>query len=245
MLKTIVAIHQPTFLPWLGFFDKIVRADIFVVLDNVYIQKTGGSWCNRVKMMVSDQARWVSAPIDRTYHGKSEIKDVKFNDTINWRDKILKTIELNYKRHEFFTEVFADTRSLVSNPCNQLSKYNVDAARSLCKSLKIDDDKIVLASSLDGPSGKGTSLLISIVKTVGGSAYLCGGGAGGYQEDCLFEESGVDLVYQKFSHPPYPQKGADKFVPGLSIVDVLMNCGFKETIRLIHGENFLEQSEPQ
>jgi hypothetical protein len=229
----IVAIHQPNFFPWLGYFNKIVRSDVFILLDNVQFQKTGGTWSNRVKLCVSGEARWVTAPIDRSYHGVRNISEMEFNESIPWREKMVKTLEANYRKAPFFGEVFPFIENLVLNPETNLASYNIEAIRSIAMLLGIDTEKLVLGSSLE-VDGHATDLLICMTKAVGGSAYMCGGGAEGYQEDGSFAANGLSLMYQNFMHPFYPQCNTDIFIPGLSIIDALMNYGFEQTKLLIN-----------
>ncbi len=91
----ICAIHQPNFFPWLGYFDKINRADVFVFLDDVAYPKSGsgmGSWCNRVKLSIQNQSKWVSCPVKRET-GQQIIKNVVMAEGKIWREKFLKSLK--------------------------------------------------------------------------------------------------------------------------------------------------------
>lgn len=103
-MTRVVAIHQPNFFPWLGYFAKIARSDYFVLFDDIQFPKTGGSWSNRVKLLVSGEARWVTAAIDRNYHGTRTIREMSFLAANPWREKTLKSIEANYRRHPYYLE---------------------------------------------------------------------------------------------------------------------------------------------
>ncbi|MFN2533461.1 MAG: WbqC family protein [Pyrinomonadaceae bacterium] len=230
--SNIVAIHQPTFFPWLGFFNKIHRANVFVILDNVQFSKKGGTWANRVKLLVGAKPKWITMPVDRNYHGVRTYGEMMIDNGIPWRDKLLKTIHFSYGRAPHFAEVFPTIESLVSNPTPRLTDYNLSAILYLVKVFGIDVSKIVFASSLK-TEGTATDLLISIVKAANGTAYLCGGGAGGYQEDEKFAAAGLNLIYQNFQHPVYEQISGQNFVTGLSVIDALMNCGFRKTGELV------------
>ena len=98
----IVAIHQPNFFPWLGFFNKIVKSDYFVLLDDVQMPKKGGTWTNRVPLIISGKKNWLTIPIDRSYSGTMPINKVKIKNELNWRDKMLKTLYISYKKHPYF-----------------------------------------------------------------------------------------------------------------------------------------------
>jgi hypothetical protein len=227
----LVAIHQPNFLPWLGYFDKIRRSDVFLVMDNAQFPKTGGTWMNRVQMMVNREPAWVTVPVVRAYHGLRTIRETRINDQPPWRDKVLNTIELGYRRAPHFEKVFPIVRDLVQQPTSDLAEYNLTAIQTLCRALQMNTP-LLLGSALEA-DGHSTDLLIAMVRAAGGSGYLAGGGAAGYQEDEKFGDAGIELVYQQFQHPTYPQFNATEFKPGLSIVDALMNCGFDGVRRLL------------
>lgn len=232
----LVAIHQPNFFPWLGYFDKIVRSDVFVFLDHVQLPKTGGSWTNRVKLRLAGEPRWVTAPIRRAYHGVATIRDIELADEKPWREKLLKTLQSSYGRAPFFAETMEFLTPLIQTSETRLAAFNMHVVRRLASYLAIRDDHFVVSSEL-GVEGEGTDTLINLARATACSTYLCGGGAGGYQEDERFAEAGIELVYQHFTHPVYPQVGNGDFVPGLSIVDALMNCGRTVTRRMLGGAN--------
>jgi hypothetical protein len=224
----IVAIHQPNFFPWLGYFNKIARADLVLIMDNAQFQKTGGTWSNRVRLLVGGAPAWVTAPVVRSYHGVRSVREMQLNEGAPWRTKLSKTIENNYRQAPFFESVFPRLSELINNPTSQLAEYNTAAVTSLSAALGIDPAKFVLGSTIQA-EGSATDLLVSMIKAVGGTAYLCGGGAEGYQEDEKFAAAGLRLIYQDFRHPVYTQRGTKEFVPGLSVIDALMNCGFEQT----------------
>lgn len=240
MENKLVAIHQPNFLPWMGYFEKIARADVFVLLDNAQFPKTGGVWTNRVQMIVNGRPAWLTVPVVRSFHGVRAIMDIYINEQTEWREHILKTIQMNYARAPYFDRIFPLLSKIVNNPESNLAHYNVCSIRALCDVLDLDTNHLVLGSSL-ATAGTSTDLLISITMSVGGRSYLCGGGANGYQEDENFGRSGVELIYQDFEHPKYPQVNTQSFVSGLSIIDALMNCGEAETRKLIF--KFRDQKE--
>lgn len=227
----IVAIHQPNFFPWLGYFNKLARADVFIVLDNVQFPKTGGTWMNRVKVCLNGQPDWISMPIVRSYHGTRRIHEMEINNASPWRKKLLKTLDLAYRRAPFHSEVLPVLGDLIENPTANLWEFNLTAMRTVAATMGLNPGKLILGSTLN-VSGGGTDLLIAMVQAVGGTTYLCGGGAGGYQEDEKFAVAGVQLIYQNFVHPTYPQVGSNQFSAGLSVIDVAMNCGFEGTRQL-------------
>lgn len=228
-----VAIHQPNFFPWLGFFDKIARADVFVFMDNVQFPRTSrGTWLNRVKMVVGGRDAWITAPVDRSGPEKRPIHEMRVKDDLPWREKLVRTLDANYRRAPFADEVLPVVSEVLANPTDSLAEFNIFAIRVLLERMRMRTDHLVLGSSLD-VEGSATDLLISMTRAVGGTVYLCGGGADGYQEDDRFSEAGLGLQYQSFDHPVYSQATTESFVPGLSILDVLMNSGFEGTRSLL------------
>ena len=130
--------------------------------------------------------------------------------------------------------MFAFLSPLIKNETENLADYNECAIRAVCAALGITQTRLVRASELNA-EGEATDLLIDLVQKVGGTTYLCGGGAGGYQEDSKFAAAGVRLVYQNYRHPVYVQAATADFMPGLSVIDPLMNCGFQETSRWLRS----------
>ncbi len=230
-----VAVHQPNFLPWLGYFDKLARCDVFVVLDNVQFPKKSGTWMNRVKVLVSGEPAWITVPIVRAYHGLRRIDEMEIDESRPWRRKLIATIEQNYRRAPHFDETMPLVAGIVMNETSRLAEYNEAGMRRLATAVGLDVSKLVRASSLD-VAGAATDRLVEITKTVGGDTYLAGGGASGYQEDQKFADGGVELSYQSFTHPTYPQL-ADQPHHGLSIVDALMHCGAEDTAQMLDSHS--------
>lgn len=229
----VVAIHQPNFFPWLGYFNKLVRADIFIVLDNVQFPKTGrGTWMNRVRLSVGRNPDWVSMPVERAYNGLRLIREMKIKNEIPWRKKVLRSIEHSYRRAPYFHVIFPLLTELMENPTDHLVEFNMNAVRALAGAAGLLKADMVFGSTLD-VHGQATELLIAMVKAVGGTTYLCGGGAQGYQEDEEFAKSGIKLAYQNFRHPEYRQAEGSEFYPGLSIIDAMMYCGIDGARQLI------------
>lgn len=234
MGQKVVAIHQPNFFPWLGYFNKMARADVFIIHDNVQFPKTGGTWMNRVRVLVNGVATWLTVPVRRNYHGVQVIHEVCINDQTAWREKCLETVKHSYRRTPHFAAVYPFLESLFAYQTDRIAEFNMHAIRAVLEKLEIAPDAIESGRRL-ALEGKGTDLLVAMVKAVGGDTYLCGGGASGYQEDGKFDAAGLRLVNQEFHQAVYRQVGAKAFVPGLSVIDALMNCGFDGTRALVLG----------
>jgi hypothetical protein len=209
---TLVACHQPNFLPWLGFFAKLARADRFVLLDGVQFPRTSrGTYTNRVQLLIGDQPAWLTVPVVRD--GIQAIGEVRVDDRQPWRRKAVKTIEQSYARAPRFAQLFPLVRELLEHDTEHIAALNEHAIRRLAPE---HAHKLVRQSQLGEVEGAATDLLINLVKAAGGDAYLSGDGADGYQEQPRYAAAGLGFTQLGFSHP---ETGAPN---GLSIVDAQM-----------------------
>jgi len=231
-MSKIVAIHQPNFFPWLGYFDKILRSDAFIFLDHVQFPKTGGVWTNRVKLAIAGKPQWVTAPIIRNYHGFLAIHDMEFETVNAWRNKMLRTVTYNYSKAPHYKETLEFFEPLILNPENNISAYNTNAIIAIATQLGIPKHKFYWSSTLPH-TGTSNELLISLTNAVGGSIYMCGGGADGYQKEQAFRNESIVLQHQEFVHPQYEQARVSEFISGLSIIDALMNIGWNSVRELL------------
>ena len=138
MNNGVVSIHQPNFFPWLGFFNKIAESDTFILLDDVQFPKKGGGWANLVKFLVNGEARWLTAPVDRRYHGTRQIREMYFDTGSNWRSKILKSIVTSYGRARYYREGIQLIEPLILNPEARIAEYNCKAIFTIAESVGID-----------------------------------------------------------------------------------------------------------
>lgn len=228
---TLVAMHQPTFLPWLGWWDKLVRADRLVLLDDVQFPKKGGTWMNRVRVLVNGKPAWVTVPVDRSYHGVRTVRETRIDDSKPWRKKVEATVATSYARAPHFKDAQPLVEELIRLPAAGIAEYNETGIRRLATELGLDTGKLVRQSELRA-GGAATDLLVNLCQALGATAYMTGDGSDEYLEPEKFAAAGLELVVQQFTPPRYPQLAGD-FVPGLSIVDALMNCGLDGTRALL------------
>lgn len=216
-----VAIHQPNFLPWLGYFYKMAQCDVFVLLDNV--QYTKNSFINRNRIKTPQEVMWLTVPVKIKGRFGQLINNVEIDNTVDWRRKHLGTLETNYRKAKFFEPIFQSLKTIYfMGDWNNLCELNIRLLEWTLSLLKLEK-KLIRASDLN-VEGESTQLLINIVKKLGGNIYLSGFGGAKYQEEELFKKAGVALTYYSFEHPVYPQLWVG-FVPNLSIIDLLFNCG--------------------
>jgi WbqC-like protein family len=227
----VVAIHQPNFFPWLGYFDKIARADVFVVLDDVQFSKTGGSWTNRARLLENGRPAWKTVPVRRAAQGLQPIRSVVM-DEAPWRSKLLSFLRTYYGAAPAFGDVMPFVAELVEYPATRLCDFNINAIERLLTRLGLERTRLVRQSEL-AAGGHATELLVNLVRAAGGTEYLSGDGSDGYLDAGAFARAGLALRFQGFTQQAYPQRGVTEFVGGLSIVDALMHCGFDRVRELL------------
>lgn len=225
-LKLIVAIHQPNFFPWLGFFHKMAHCDKFIILDHVTNRPNDAIYTKRVTIVCNNQEYWLTVPIAKPkgieFLPINEMKVV--ND--GFEKKQLKTIEMNYKKTPYFQKYFPLFEVFYKHASPYIAERNLEVIKHIAKELNIDTP-IYLSSAIPSTAAA-TQLLVQLVKAVQGDVYLHGSAAvsdTGYQQNDLFFENGIGLVPQQFKHPVYTQyNNKGPFVFGTSIMDALMNA---------------------
>lgn len=216
-MSKICAIHQPNFFPWQGYFDKIKRSDVFVFLDQSQKQKTGGCYVNRTQLNCNGQKKYFSCPIKRL-SGFTPINKVEFSEP-EWKNKFISVISNYYKKSKNFSYYYPYIENLIiSTDTMNLCKFNTTIIKELTDHLGIK--AIFLNQSDLDISSTSTQMLIDICKSVNADSYLCGSGASGYQDDYLFQQQNIKLIYQDFKPTTYGDDSS--FIPGLSIIDYLM-----------------------
>ncbi len=224
-----VAIHQPHYLPWLGYLAKMDAADCFVFLDTVQYEKNG--WQNRNKMRATRSAsasgwQWLTVPV-RARLG-TIIREVAIDAAQPWARKHCQSIRLNYARAAYFDRYFPVLEELLSRPWQKLADLNVEVTRFLASAFGIST-RTVLASELAVTSSDPTERLLGLCLALGADTYLAGRDGAVYMTLGPFREAGVSVLVQDYEHPVYPQSDGE-FLPFLSAVDLL----------LTHGESGLE-----
>lgn len=234
----IITIHQPDMLPWLGFFNKINNADLWVILDHTMNNpRDAAFWGRRVKILVNSEDKWLSLPLQKPDVPGTigiPINEMFYNGS---DPKIflnaLRSIEINYNKASYFKEIFPFVESFLLSTEMNLSKRNLSFIFKIMEVLEIKT-KVCYSSNM-GCEKKSTELLVEIIKKTEGTTYLCGGGASGYQKDELFSNERINIIYNDFKHPSYHQLSTKQFIPGLSIIDAMMHCGILATRQLIRN----------
>lgn len=218
----IVAIHQPNYLPWIGFFNKILKSDLYVVFDDVQFPR-GKDFAYRNKIKTNSGAIWLSVPIKN----KSQLitwNEVLIDNTSNWRHKHLRSIELSYKNSKYFKNYFDSINKIISDSYEKIMMLNIELIKYFLDALEWRG-KIIYSSELDVQKS-GSEKILGILQKLNATEYISGEGAGStrYISEAEFAKKGIKLVWQNFNHPIYSQLHGE-FIPEMSIIDLLFNCG--------------------
>ena len=226
----IVAVHQPQYLPWLGYFDKIRCADAFCVLDNVQYKKN--DWQNRNRIKTAGGRQWLTVPVH--YRFGQVISSVRINSSVNWRHKHLQALVSNYSRAPFFKDYIEIFEQAYTRDWDLLSELNIFFIEKLRAALALPPIPIVRASQL-ALSDDPTDRLIDICRALNADTYLSGQDGIKYMDLERFRQNDVQVIIQDFNHPVYPQLFGS-FQSHLSVVDLLFNCGV-DSLRRIREVN--------
>lgn len=232
----IVGIHQPNYLPWIGYFTKIARCDVFILLDDVQYIRRG--FINRNRIKTARGIDWLTVPVQVKGRYTAAIDEIVPCWDSPWAKDHLRTLEVNYGRAPYYAEVMEEVVAPVLTEAAsvqpRLSVLNAALIARVCAYLGIDTPMIE-ASSFSVESAS-TQRLIDLVRCVGGTAYLSGHGGDNYQKAPPFAAAGIELLYNDFDHPRYEQLW-EPFEPNLSVIDYLMCRGRSA------GETFSSRSE--
>jgi hypothetical protein len=215
-----VTILQPSYLPWLGFFDQMSRSDKFVLLDDV--QYTRRDWRNRNRVRVNEGWAWLTVPILQKSKFKQKLLETRIDNSIPWRTKHLQTLRQHYCKAPFFDKYFYRYQKIYDRDWKFLFDLCLETIILLKEELGIKTP--LLRSSQMKTLGEKTERLLSICRKLGATHYLSGESASDYILEESFSSQNIELEYQKYKHPLYPQRYPG-FVPQLSALDLLFNCG--------------------
>lgn len=220
--SNMIAIHQPNYIPWAGYFYKILSSDSFVFLDDV--QYTKNSFINRNRIKGPQGEQWLTIPVKASI--ENEIREVKFAKN-NWAIKHIKTLEACYGKSRYYKHYKDEFDEILLTPFENLSELNISIIKKICEWLNINVN-FYLSSELN-IEGKSDERLIEIMKKLNGKNYLSGSGGSKYQDENKFLQEGIQVIYYQYKVPIYEQLWGE-FIPGLSILDLIFN----------EGENSLE-----
>lgn len=214
-----VAIHQPHYFPYPGFFHKLSQADVFVIMDKTQYDKR---FTNRNRIITNTGWTWITVPINKK-HKFLPNNQVKINNDLAWREDHWKMIYHSYKGSRFFHLYENYLKNLYEKDWDYLFSLDLETTKQVMKWLNINVE-IILESELKS-DGQSSERLINICSELGADTYVSGIGAKTYQNENAFEKHGISVQYDEFKEPCYPQHLSQKYIPSLSIIDLLCNLG--------------------
>ncbi len=217
-MSLVCAVHQPQFLPWLGYFDKIDKSDVFVLLDNVQYKKN--EWQNRNRIRTVDGWQWLTVPVK--YHFGQKINEVEIDNSKDWRKKHWQALVTNYQKAPYFKQFHTFLEGVYTRQWQYLAEINIYLIERIVELLGINT--AIKRASVLGVSGEKTTRLVNICLALGADTYLSGTGARDYLKEEEFSGQGIEVVFQEFQHPTYTQVFPG-FELNMSIIDLLLNEG--------------------
>jgi hypothetical protein len=228
--KIVGVIHQPNYFPWGGYFEQIIYSDIFVFFDNVQFPRR--SWCSRNKIINNGTPFLLSVP---TVNASREelIKDTKINNQEDWTTKHLKSIEYSYKNSPYFSKVFPIVKTILKRNYKYLAGLDIDLIESLCSYMGIKTKFYKASQKIY--STKRTELLRDICKNYQINHYYTSLGAKVYldKERSILEHENIQIEFQNYQPAKYDQIKTDKFIPNLSVLDLLFNTEKEKALEVI------------
>ena len=219
----IISIHQPNYLPWLGFFDKILKSDVFVIFDNVQFPRGKSHFGHRNLIKTNNGTKWLTLPLI----GKSEFKnfnEIKINYN-GWNDDHLNLMKCFYKKALYFNDYYPTIETILKINHESLSDLNLMLIRYFLTCLDIKTT-LVNCSDICSSNTSGSDRIMNILTHLKATKYISGTGPGSlkYINEEEFKKNNIELIWQHYNHPTYKQQYSE-FVPNLSIIDLLFNEG--------------------
>ncbi len=227
----IVAIRQPGYLPYIGFFKKIQSVNEFIFLNDV--QYSRGDWDNRNKIRTSEGSLWLTIPI--LNKPEKLLNQVKIDYSTNWVYKHESAIKFNYENSPFFDKYWNDIKQILDKSHTKLFDLNISLINYFISVLEIKT-KTIFSSDLNLDS-TGSKKLLDICKICNAQTYLSGELGKNYLNEDIFKKEKIKIIFEKFDHPIYSQK-YKKFISNMSIIDLLFNEGENSIKILKNSKNY-------
>ena len=227
-----VAMMQPAFLPWQGFFELIYQSEHFILLDD--FQFSVQSYHQRNRLFVNKgQVDWYSVPVRKSISFGEPLNFTSINEDIPWRVKMWKRIQQNYSKASCYSLIASRVEGWLFEKAESLAEQNIAFIKMVCEILGFRRE--FLLSSKFSSSAQRSERVAELLKDSGADTYFCARGSFDYMlSDGVFPINGIEVLFQDFQPAAYPQIGSpDRFIPYLSVLDALMNVGAEQTAVLI------------
>ena len=232
----IVAIHQPHYFPWLGYLNKMAYSDAFVVLDQVQLEKGSQMYRNRV-LDNNGSIKYLTISYNTDNYLNRHYREIETKENAIWKKNQLSILKNYYRKAKYYSEMIEMIEDFLNNNSSTLFSWTFESILFLKKIFEINTP-LLLQSEIDyDKSRKRSDLVLSICDAMHADVYLSGRGASiEYLNQKDFNEHGIEVKFQEFVHPVYQQCSTSVFVPGLSSLDCLFNCGIKEARALFWNQ---------
>ena len=228
-----VGIHQPNFFPWMGYFDKMESSDAFIIMDDV--QLTDSSLTQRSKILnCNGVATYLTVAFEKKGYLQKKIREIKINEDIDWQKRQMDFLRGTYGKIQYWSEVEELIRPIYEKKYRFLIDVNMKTIEIIRDLLKINTPIRMQSDLSYDKDSKKDELVLALCKSIGANKYLSGNGAKKYMRIDIFTENEIQVEYQKFNQPAYKQIFSSDFQAGLSMLDVLVNCGIDKTIKLFN-----------
>lgn len=225
----IIGILQPGYLPWAGFFEQLYKSDVFVIYDDVQYDKNG--WRNRNRIKTAQGIQWLTVPV--TLKFQDLVKDVRIDSRTNWQKKHLSSLKMSYAKTPYMKDYIYLFEEAYERKWEFLIDLDMFLIEKLLNILGISGKKILKSSEMN-VGGDRIERLINICKICDGNIFYEGAAGSNYINVEDFAKHDIKVVFQNYKHPVYSQPHGE-FIPYMSIVDLLFNCGPASLDTLISG----------
>lgn len=225
----IISAHQPAYIPWLGYYHKLILSDTFVIMDDVQYEKN--SFINRNKLLINGTDQWLTIPVKTKDYKSKTIKDIEILDS-KWKKKHLLSIEQNYKKQAFFCDVMSIMERNLKQDSNYLIDYTNHFLFESIEYLELNTE-LMMASQLNITEKK-LQYVIELTQKLEGDVFIFGAQGRNYAKEEVLIENGINPYFQDFQQPKYDQN-QEEFVPYLSILDAMFRLGKKTKSLITEG----------
>lgn len=241
------AIHQPHYFPWMGYFDKMAKADAFVLLDGVQYVKSSLMSRNRI-LSPNGELAFLSIQVDKSGYCEKKYSEIPTVNNRVWSNKHFSLLREYYRKSIGYQEILPLLEPFYKNDYLFVCEWTI-ASIELCRNLLGIKTPLILQSTVEyDRSNKKSDMDMEICKAIGADTYFSGRGASvEYLDREKFARNNIKIVFQDFQHPVYPQCNSKEFILGISILDMLFNCGIEETRRIfwenVHSTHEFDEIE--
>lgn len=233
----LVSGHQPCYIPWYGFFEKIAKSDVFAIHDVAQYEK--GGYINRNQIKSSQGPLWLSIPILIKGNKNSLIKDLKIDNSQDWQRRHWKAIKMNYNKSEYFDKYYDFFGYIYNSNWEYLHELNMTIINFILEELNITT-RLYFTSEMECRHQKKSDFVLSLCKELHADTYISGKLGKDYLIERDFELEGIKIDYQEIRKIEYKQLFKD-FIPNLSIIDILFNCGAERTEEIVKEERSINE----